>query len=284
MPVLEPVLSYRVFLPADVPAHTALQKLRQLEEEDPQLHLTWNEDTREIGVQLMGTVQLEVLRNLAARLGTTMSFFLEEDVVVSANQTIMENARKCFAQQDHTGVLSTLEAYRTPDSIFDEERWLLEAMSALTLARQAMETGKRPYAVQLLQRCAQAGDQTVYYGAELERERCLLLARLEPALVEKLPSMDEELCLRAKLAMEKGGAVRSARILEAAEERSAVWHMLRGKTAFAMGQYREAADYLHQAETEFPQETAVLLESCYRELEDFKQAYFYACKQKEAPK
>lgn len=227
---------------------------------------------------------MEVLRNLAARLGKTMSFFLEEDVVVSANQTIMENARKCFAQQDHTGVLSTLEAYRTPDSIFDGERWLLEAMSALALARQAMETGKRPYAVQLLQRCAQAGDQTAYYGAELERERCLLLARLEPALVEKLPSMDEELCLRAKLAMEKGDAVRSARILEAAEERSAVWHMLRGKAAFAMGQYREAADYLHQAETEFPQETAVLLESCYRELEDFKQAYFYACKQKEAPK
>ena len=75
MPVLEPVLSYRVFLPQEVPAHTALQKLRQLEEEDPQLHLTWNEDTREIGVQLMGTVQLEVLqRVIADRFGMAVTF------------------------------------------------------------------------------------------------------------------------------------------------------------------------------------------------------------------
>ena len=74
-PVLEPVLSYRVLLPPEIPAHTALQKLRLLEEEDPQLHLTWDETTRQIGVQLMGTVQMEVLQRLIAdRFGMAVTF------------------------------------------------------------------------------------------------------------------------------------------------------------------------------------------------------------------
>lgn len=228
---------------------------------------------------------MEVLRNLAARLGRPMSFFLEEDVVVSSNQTVMETARQSFAQKEYSAVRNTLEAYRAPDSVFDMERWLLEAMSCLALARQALEEGRRPYAVQLLQRCAQAGQKTAYYSRELERERGTLLARIQPEQVENLPSMDEELCLRAKFAVEKGDASRGAQLLDAAEDKtSAVWNLLRGEAAFAMGQYREAAAYLHQAESAFPVETAAKLESCYRELEDFKLAYFYACKQKEGPK
>src|SRR5699024_4279918 len=44
--------------------HTALRRLRELEEEDPQLHLVWNERLRELHVQLMGEVQLEVLQSV----------------------------------------------------------------------------------------------------------------------------------------------------------------------------------------------------------------------------
>ena len=74
-PVVEPVLSYRVELPDGCDAHTALRKLRMLEEEDPQLHLVWNEQLREIHVQLMGEVQLEVLRRLMAeRFGLEVGF------------------------------------------------------------------------------------------------------------------------------------------------------------------------------------------------------------------
>ena len=61
-PTLEPVMTYRVSFPAD-PA-TVLPKLRQLEEEDPLLHLLWDSNTRQIFVQIMGRVQLEVFRNL----------------------------------------------------------------------------------------------------------------------------------------------------------------------------------------------------------------------------
>ena len=71
---LEPVLTYQL-LPGDGDVHTALGKLRQLEEEDPQLHVLWNEVLREIHVQLMGPVQLEILqRVLADRFGLEASF------------------------------------------------------------------------------------------------------------------------------------------------------------------------------------------------------------------
>ena len=74
-PALEPVLTYQVILPQGQDPVTALQKLRQLEEEDPQLHLVWSERLREIHIQLMGQVQLEILRRLILeRFGMEVSF------------------------------------------------------------------------------------------------------------------------------------------------------------------------------------------------------------------
>ena len=74
-PVLEPVLSCQVLLPEGQDPYTAMTKLRQLEEEDPQLRLVWNEQLREIHIQLMGEIQLEVLRRLAReRFGLEVSF------------------------------------------------------------------------------------------------------------------------------------------------------------------------------------------------------------------
>lgn len=64
LPMLEPVLHYRIELPPEADAHTALAKLRILEEEDPALHIVWNERLQEIHVQLMGEVQLEVLQSV----------------------------------------------------------------------------------------------------------------------------------------------------------------------------------------------------------------------------
>ena len=64
LPVLEPVLSYQVLLPEGADVHAALGKLHRLEEEEPQLHVVWNETLGEIHVQLMGTVQIEVLKSL----------------------------------------------------------------------------------------------------------------------------------------------------------------------------------------------------------------------------
>ena len=67
-PILEPVMTYRVNLPKGCDPLTVLPKLRQLEEEDPQLHILW--DKQNIHVQIMGRVQLEVLHSLIlARFG-----------------------------------------------------------------------------------------------------------------------------------------------------------------------------------------------------------------------
>ena len=75
LPLLEPVLTYRIFLPAEVSPTEALRSLSQLEEEDPQLHILWDERLREVHVQLMGEIQLEVLaRVIRDRFGMEVSF------------------------------------------------------------------------------------------------------------------------------------------------------------------------------------------------------------------
>ena len=63
-PVLEPVMTYRIQLPKGCDPLTALPKLRQLEEEDPQLHILWDDRLKQIHVQIMGKVQLEILHSL----------------------------------------------------------------------------------------------------------------------------------------------------------------------------------------------------------------------------
>lgn len=64
IPLLAPVLTYQILLPPEVSLPDALKKLSQLEEEDPQLHILWNERLAELHIQLMGEVQLEVLRRV----------------------------------------------------------------------------------------------------------------------------------------------------------------------------------------------------------------------------
>lgn len=75
LPILEPVLTYRLNLPDGTDTHTALSKMKILEAEDPQLRTVWNERLGEIQVQLMGDVQLEILQSIIAeRFGFDVSF------------------------------------------------------------------------------------------------------------------------------------------------------------------------------------------------------------------
>ncbi len=74
-PVLEPVLTYRIWLPEDCDVHNMLIQLRQLEEEEPQLHIVWNEQLGEIHAQVMGEVQIEILKSLVwERFGVRVEF------------------------------------------------------------------------------------------------------------------------------------------------------------------------------------------------------------------
>ncbi|MDE5910683.1 MAG: TetM/TetW/TetO/TetS family tetracycline resistance ribosomal protection protein [Lachnospiraceae bacterium] len=74
-PELSPVLCYRILLPEGCDALQMLPKLRQLEEEEPQLHIVWDEKNREIKAQIMGQVQIEVYENLIKeRFGIPVEF------------------------------------------------------------------------------------------------------------------------------------------------------------------------------------------------------------------
>lgn len=74
-PILEPVLTYRMILPDGCDAALMLPKLRQLQEEDPQLHIVWNEELQEIQVQIMGEVQTEIIKSLVKeRFNVDVSF------------------------------------------------------------------------------------------------------------------------------------------------------------------------------------------------------------------
>lgn len=74
-PVLEPVLSYQIALPQGCDPRQMLPKLRQLEEEEPELHIVWDEHVQEIQAQIMGEIQIEILKTLILeRFGVDVSF------------------------------------------------------------------------------------------------------------------------------------------------------------------------------------------------------------------
>lgn len=83
---LEPVMTYKIVLPDQKNIYEAIKELRLLEDEDPQLHILWNEQSREIHIQLMGAVQLEVLSKIIEKkFGYSVSF---SDGAVTYKETI----------------------------------------------------------------------------------------------------------------------------------------------------------------------------------------------------
>ena len=228
---------------------------------------------------------MDTLRYLAGRLGKTVSFFLEEETAVSPNQAAMEQAQLAYLQEDSSRVLQALEGYREPDGIFDQEYRLLMVLACLNLAQQAADQGRRPYAAELLAQAEAAGQCAAYCPEELERRRLLLAARVEPQrrqeIVRKLPSLDEELLLRAQDVLERGDTQRSEQLLEAAEDKTAPeWNLLRGQTHLTRGQFTKAAVCFLRVEERYPEVCYPKLEQCYRELGNYEKAYEYACKQK----
>ena len=74
-PLLIPVLNYEIQLPEECDVHQMFLKLRQLEEEEPELHIVWNSQLNEIHAQVMGEVQIEILKNMIQeRFGISVEF------------------------------------------------------------------------------------------------------------------------------------------------------------------------------------------------------------------
>ena len=223
---------------------------------------------------------MKTLGYLAARLGKPVSYFLEEDTVCSPNQAVMAAARRLFDGKDYAGAMQALAQYRAPDEIYDRERQLLEILVRLSLAEEAIRGGREPYALELLEAVAALGKDAVYYSEDLEQRRLLLLARI-PGQTVNLPGLDEALTVQAASALAGENVQRAARLLDAAEDRTApLWNFLRGKCHMALEEFPEAAQCFLAAEGEY--NVLRELEICYREMGDYKNAYIYACRQKDA--
>ena len=222
---------------------------------------------------------MDTLRYLAGELGKPLSFFLEEDAVTSPNQALMDQARR---ESEGKKVLEILAQYRAPDDVFDREKELLTRLATLNLAEESARAGKIIYAAGLLEAL---GPLVGGYCAEdLERRRLLLLARVKPQMVDgvcdALPSLDEELMLRAKSALNRGAVDRCGALLDAAENRDENWNFLRGQAYLAQKDYENALRCFQVAEAAYKNSIYPLMEQCAKELEDYKLAYEYACKQK----
>ena len=228
---------------------------------------------------------MATLQYLAARLGKSVSWFLEEQAVTSPNQALMAQARAAWASADAAQTRQLLENYRPGDETFDAECRYLQCLAAMHLAQQALEGGKAVYALTLLEQAESAAAQTCYDTPALQRQRLLLAYRAKPErarqLAAQLPPDTWEVQLRAAAALADGDGAACARILDGMPGEDAHWHYLRAEAALALGAYAEAVPHYQKAEAAFPRQALERLEQCFRELEDYKQAYFYACKRRE---
>lgn len=228
----------------------------------------------------MGTLEY-----LSRRLGKPISFFLEEETVTSPNQVLMTQAREAFSLGKYAEVIRILEDYRSPDAVFDPERFLLEALSLTALSKEAAAAGRGIYARELLEKAGKAGEQTPYYTKALEREWLLALYRVRPELARelagKLEQDSRESLLRGRACLDAGDFSGCLGYLEAVPPEDREGCLLRGQAALGQKDYARAIAELSGAEDTYPGVCMRLLEQCYRELGDFQNAYLYACKQRE---
>lgn len=221
---------------------------------------------------------MDTLRYLAKRLEKPMSFFLEEEHTASPNLAAVTKARDSWKRGDWEQTLEDLQAFREPDILLTGEYHSLRALALLAGAEQAAKSGRKRYALELLGYldC----DRIPYFSDVVFWRRRLLLAELgEPE--EGDICMDRPLLAGAQICLARQDADRAEKRLEAMEDRqSPLWNRLRGEVSVMQGAYAQAIPFLLLAETAFPEQTIPLLERCYRELGDYRNAYLYACKQK----
>ena len=222
---------------------------------------------------------MKTLQYLAGRLGKSVSYFLEETAVLSPNQELMITVRQLYDSGNFREAAKSLEQYHGPDPVYDREKELLWVLLRLELAKEAIGQERFMYAAELLN---QTPVETAYLSEELQRRKLLLLGKIPGQNpVSRLPSMDDELLLRAEHALNEGNLIRATHLLEAMDQQNTPqWHLLRGRVFLKQNRWKPASEHLHTAEAAFPGEVIPLLETCYRESGNFRKAYEYACKQR----
>ena len=216
---------------------------------------------------------MDTLSYLANRLGQPISAFLEE--AITTNRGVIDTARS----QDVVSGLETLKAYDPKDTSLDPEYYFLKALYSLRLARQVLAEGKQGYARELLTAAQSAGAQTPYYTRELDRERICIAFLLDPdsaANLEPQLLRDETTAIYGKAALDRGDPDTCLRWLEGQSGETA--DRLRAEAFFAKTDYESALRYYKRLPEEH--QPFSKMELCCKELQDFKQAYYYACLQR----
>ena len=194
------------------------------------------------------------LRYLAKRLGKPVSFFLGEDGPSEAIAAFEAgDYRRC--RENLTG---------------GEKRWL-EPIARLREAEQAIDSGRIPYARELL--AGLDGSDSPLFGPEMHRKAAILRCRCGE--FSPIPE-DDALLLQADEALAAGRWRDAMRYLTARDDRGPEWEYRMGECRFHAGDYAEAKDHYHRCEESH--DVRARLEVCYRELEDYKMAYYYAKK------
>ena len=216
---------------------------------------------------------MDTLTVLASRLGKPVSWLLEEDVVVSPEQAVLEQARQAYCREDFTQVIRILETLAVPGP----EEKLLMLLCLCRAGEQALAQGKNVYARSLLDKAEQVAEDCIYICPALGYWRLFLEAKAGGKLGAELVGLADQLLLLegASFSPEQG-----AKALDAMVNRDDDWYCRRGKIYVERGEYARGAELLHRVEDRYPQVCAPLLEVCYRELGDYKRAYEYACRQK----
>lgn len=238
---------------------------------------------------------MDTLRYLAAGLGKPVSYFLEENAVASPNLSVILEARRLFAGEKWQEALEMLKRYRPGDEIFDPEYWHLLSLCAWGAAGEAQRAGRISFAEDLLERSLTAGEKTLYGGAgvrarllaaELRREDPTGLSQSLGALETSLGAEGERLALLlARQALNEGQSLRARVLMDLAPE-SSQKRLLYGESFLREKEYPQAAEQYLAAERLLeavggdPRVVYEPLEICFREMEDYKMAYFYAAKQK----
>ena len=197
---------------------------------------------------------ISTLQYLARRLGRPVSYFFGEDTSSEGVAAFEAGAWR-----------------RSLELMTRSERRWLEPLALLREAEQALGEGRVPYARQLLERLE--GLSSPLYGPELRRKAALVRCRCGAAA--DIPE-DNTLLIKGERALGEKRWEDALRYLQAQDHRDARWHRLMGECRFHTADYAAAKDHYHQCEEAF--DVRQRLEICYRELEDFRMAYFYAKK------
>ena len=198
------------------------------------------------------TPSVGTLRYLSKRLGRPLSWLLGEDGP--------SEAIDAFEAGDYRRCRETLNE--------GEKRWL-EPIARLREAEEAIDANRIPYASELL--AGLDSTDSPLFGPELRRKAAILRGRCG----EFVPIPDDgALTLSANAALLSGRWEDALRYLSAVDQRDGDWAYAMGECRFHAGDYAGAKDHYHRCEA--THDVRSRLEVCYRELEDYKMAYFYA--------